>query len=164
MQVRFINAAADHIGTEAAYAHGAHLVLLDGIGLGVGMPLQVCLLLFALYTQVSCQLLFLYGATERGYNGSASHQVSSYIEAETRTKLDGWCLNLFTTMQVAEALRDKCQHFLAEQLPEHQLDVARAAGTLAAFNESNGRSTDEDMTVDENSPAAAAGMPLAGAV
>jgi len=39
--VRFINAAAPHIGTEAAYAHGAHLVLLDGIGLGVGMPLQV---------------------------------------------------------------------------------------------------------------------------
>ncbi|KAA6426065.1 MAG: midasin protein (ISS), partial [Trebouxia sp. A1-2] len=37
--VRFINAAAPHIGTEAAYAHGAHLVLLDGIGLGVGMPL-----------------------------------------------------------------------------------------------------------------------------
>ena len=44
MQVRFINAAAPHIGIEAAYAHGAHLVLLDGIGLGVGMPLQVCLL------------------------------------------------------------------------------------------------------------------------
>jgi len=41
VQVRFINAAAPHIGTEAAYAHGAHLVLLDGIGLGVGMPLQV---------------------------------------------------------------------------------------------------------------------------
>ncbi len=41
LQVRFINAAAPHIGTEAAYAHGAHLVLLDGIGLGVGMPLQV---------------------------------------------------------------------------------------------------------------------------
>ena len=44
VQVRFINAAAPHIGTEAAYAHGAHLVLLDGIGLGVGMPLQVCFL------------------------------------------------------------------------------------------------------------------------
>ena len=41
MQVRFINAAAPHIGTEAAYVHGAHLVLLDGIGLGVGMPPQV---------------------------------------------------------------------------------------------------------------------------
>ena len=41
VQVRFINAAAPHIGTEAAYVHGAHLVLLDGIGLGVGMPLQV---------------------------------------------------------------------------------------------------------------------------
>ena len=41
VQVRFINAAAPHIGTEAAYMHGAHLVLLDGIGLGVGMPLQV---------------------------------------------------------------------------------------------------------------------------
>ena len=52
MQVRFINAAAPHIGTEAAYAHGAHLVLLDGIGLGVGMPIQVspsaCMLSFLL--------------------------------------------------------------------------------------------------------------------
>lgn len=67
-------------------------------------------------------------------------------------------------MQVAQALRDRCQHFLAEQLPEHQLDVARAAGTLAAFNEPNGRSTDDDTTLDENSPAAAAGMPLAEAV
>lgn len=41
LQVRFINSAAAHIGAEAAYVHGAHLVLLDGIGLGVGMPLQV---------------------------------------------------------------------------------------------------------------------------
>ena len=63
-------------------------------------------------------------------------------------------------MQVAQALRDKCQRFLAEQLPEHQLDVARAAGTLAAFNKSNSRPTD-DMLVDQNSPAAAAGMTLA---
>lgn len=61
-QVRFINAAAPHIGTEAAYAHGAHLVLLDGIGLGVGMPLQVCLTFFFLLCtqQVSCQQLVLY--------------------------------------------------------------------------------------------------------
>ena len=41
LQVRFINSAAPHIGVEAAYSHGAHLVLLDGIGLGVGMPPQV---------------------------------------------------------------------------------------------------------------------------
>ena len=54
VQVRFINAAAPHIGTEAAYAHGANLVLLDGIGLGVGMPLQVSLLVQALkHLQVS---------------------------------------------------------------------------------------------------------------
>ena len=43
VQVRFINSAGPHIGAEAAYAHGAHLVLLDGIGLGVGMPPQVSL-------------------------------------------------------------------------------------------------------------------------
>ena len=49
VQVRFINAAAPHIRTEAAYAHGAHLVVLDGIGLGVGMPLQVCLLPLAFW-------------------------------------------------------------------------------------------------------------------
>lgn len=41
VQVRFINSAASRIGAEAAYAHGVHLVLLDGIGLGVGMPPQV---------------------------------------------------------------------------------------------------------------------------
>lgn len=37
----FINTAAPHLGALAAYAHGAHLVLLDGIGLGIGMPLEV---------------------------------------------------------------------------------------------------------------------------
>ncbi|KAL0028971.1 hypothetical protein WJX77_009058 [Trebouxia sp. C0004] len=71
--VRFINAAAPHIGTEAAYAHGSHLVLLDGIGLGVGMPLQV-----------------------------------------------------------AQALREKCQRYLAGQLPNNQADVAQAAGIVPA--------------------------------
>ncbi|KAK9809153.1 hypothetical protein WJX72_010301 [[Myrmecia] bisecta] len=38
--VGFVNAAAPRLGALAAYAHGAHLVLLDGIGLGVGMPLE----------------------------------------------------------------------------------------------------------------------------
>eukprot|EP00887_Chlorella_sp_A99_P000601 scaffold17.g601.t1 len=33
----FINAAAPSIGLLPAYAHGAHLVLLDGLGLGVGL-------------------------------------------------------------------------------------------------------------------------------
>ena len=66
-------------------------------------------------------------------------------------------------MQVAQALRDRCQRFLAEQLPQHQVDVSRAAGTLAAFNESDGRPTDE-MLVDQNSPEAAAGEPLADAI
>lgn len=37
----FVNAAAPRIGALAAYAHGAHLVLLDGIGLGIGLPAQV---------------------------------------------------------------------------------------------------------------------------
>lgn len=36
----FVNAAAGRLGALAAYAHGAHLVFLDGIGLGVGMPLE----------------------------------------------------------------------------------------------------------------------------
>lgn len=66
-------------------------------------------------------------------------------------------------MQVAQALRDRCQRFLAEQLPEHQLDVARAAGTLAAFNESDARPT-EDMVVDQSTSAAAAGVSLASAI
>jgi midasin len=38
---RFVRAAAPRIGTFPAYAHGAHLVLLDGIGLGAGVPSEV---------------------------------------------------------------------------------------------------------------------------
>ena len=41
LQVHFINKSATRLGPAAAYAHGAHMVLLDGIGLGVGMPPQV---------------------------------------------------------------------------------------------------------------------------
>ncbi len=37
----FISRAAPKIGSLPAYAHGAHLVLLDGIGLGIGMQAQV---------------------------------------------------------------------------------------------------------------------------
>lgn len=36
--VGFINTTAGSVGDFAAYAHGAHLTLLDGIGLGVGVP------------------------------------------------------------------------------------------------------------------------------
>lgn len=39
--VGFINAAAPQLGVLPAYAHGAHLVLLDGIGLGVGLAAEV---------------------------------------------------------------------------------------------------------------------------
>lgn len=35
--VSFINTAAPSIGALPAYAHGAHLTLLDGVGLGAGM-------------------------------------------------------------------------------------------------------------------------------
>ena len=41
--VAFVTASAPAIGLLAAYAHGAHLVLLDGIGLGLGMAAQVAL-------------------------------------------------------------------------------------------------------------------------
>ncbi|KAG2499138.1 hypothetical protein HYH03_002721 [Edaphochlamys debaryana] len=36
--VGFVNATHGALGPLAAYAHGAHLTLLDGIGLGVGLP------------------------------------------------------------------------------------------------------------------------------
>ncbi|EFJ44763.1 hypothetical protein VOLCADRAFT_121252, partial [Volvox carteri f. nagariensis] len=36
--VGFVNATAPQLGALPAYAHGAHLTLLDGIGLGVGLP------------------------------------------------------------------------------------------------------------------------------
>lgn len=38
----FVNAAAPSIGLLPAYAHGAHLVLLDGLGLGVGLSSEAC--------------------------------------------------------------------------------------------------------------------------
>ena len=37
----FVATAAPAIGLLPAYAHGAYLVLLDGIGLGLGMPPEV---------------------------------------------------------------------------------------------------------------------------
>ena len=36
--VSFINSSGPLIGHLAAYAHGAYLTLLDGLGLGVGLP------------------------------------------------------------------------------------------------------------------------------
>jgi midasin len=39
--IAFVRAAAPEVGALIAYAHGAHLVLLDGIGLGVGLPEEV---------------------------------------------------------------------------------------------------------------------------
>lgn len=37
----FVAAAAPAVGALAAYAHGAHLALLDGVGLGLGVPQEV---------------------------------------------------------------------------------------------------------------------------
>ena len=37
----FINTAAPSIGALPAYAHGAQLTLLDGIGLGASLPTEV---------------------------------------------------------------------------------------------------------------------------
>lgn len=39
--VGFINTSAPQLGLVPAYVHGAYLILLDGIGLGLGMPPQV---------------------------------------------------------------------------------------------------------------------------
>ncbi|GIL72551.1 hypothetical protein Vretifemale_2897, partial [Volvox reticuliferus] len=36
--VGFVNATSPNLGALPAYAHGAYLTLLDGIGLGVGLP------------------------------------------------------------------------------------------------------------------------------
>ena len=37
----FVRAAAPAVGALPAYAHGAHLALLDGVGLGLGVPQEV---------------------------------------------------------------------------------------------------------------------------
>lgn len=39
--VHFVNATAPKVGVLASYAHGAHMVVLDGIGLGVGLSTEV---------------------------------------------------------------------------------------------------------------------------
>ena len=56
-------------------------------------------------------------------------------------------------MQVAQALKEKCQRFLADQLPEHQSQLAQAAGTETPQNESQPSSTD-DMQVEQISETA----------
>ncbi len=38
---RFVDMTAPSFGPLPAYAHGAYLVLLDGIGLGIGMQMEV---------------------------------------------------------------------------------------------------------------------------
>ena len=45
---RFVNTTAPSIGPLAAYTHGAYLVLLDGIGLGIGMQMEVRIVSFLL--------------------------------------------------------------------------------------------------------------------
>lgn len=40
--VDFINAASSDVETSLVFAHGAQLVLLDGLGLGVGLSVEVC--------------------------------------------------------------------------------------------------------------------------
>jgi midasin len=39
--VGFVNATAQQLGPLQAYAHGAYLTLLDGLGLGLGIPLAL---------------------------------------------------------------------------------------------------------------------------
>ncbi|RMZ52645.1 hypothetical protein APUTEX25_000764 [Auxenochlorella protothecoides] len=39
--VEFINLTTPGLGAMLAYAHGAELILLDGLGLGVGLPIEV---------------------------------------------------------------------------------------------------------------------------
>ena len=45
---RFVNLATKSMGALPAYAHGAYLVLLDGIGLGLGMQMEVYCLSYRL--------------------------------------------------------------------------------------------------------------------
>ena len=63
------------------------------------------------------------------------------------------------TVQVAQALRIKCQKFLSAQLPDNQSDVAQAARAVAAPNEPSDAAT-YDMQVDQSSQVGVAGVPL----
>jgi len=61
--------------------------------------------------------------------------------------------NLDLAVQVAQALRERCQRYLAGQLPSHQADVAQAAGIVPASNEPTISPTN-DMQVDNDSQVA----------
>ena len=61
-------------------------------------------------------------------------------------------------MQVAQALRDKCQRYLAGQLPNNQADVAQAAGIVPASNEPTVSPTN-NMQVDDDSQVAGMLLP-----
>ncbi len=65
-------------------------------------------------------------------------------------------------VQVAQALREKCQRYLAGQLPNNQADVAQAAGIVPASNEPTVSPTN-DMQVDNDSQVAGV-LPLKGAL
>ncbi len=56
-------------------------------------------------------------------------------------------------VQVAQALREKCQRYLTGQLPNNQADVAQAAGIVPASNESTVSPTN-DMQLDNDSQVA----------
>ncbi len=69
-----------------------------------------------------------------------------------------WCgvtihEKLDLAVQVAQALRDKCQCYLAGQLPNNQADVAQAAGIVPAGNEPSVSPTN-DVQVDNGSQVA----------
>lgn len=61
---RFINSVAASFDPLAAYAHGAYLVLLDGIGLGTGMQMEVA-------------SLFLHSSVDQG-----GHETESIDKAD----------------------------------------------------------------------------------
>ena len=57
---RFINTVLPAMHPLMAYVHGAHLILLDGIGLGTGMQMEVALYSPLLSLKKVCRVLCLH--------------------------------------------------------------------------------------------------------
>lgn len=142
---RFISAAAPDVGLLPAYAHGAYLVLLDGIGLGLGMPLEVCFRSLGLQLLIQCQWTAAVrtnirqdvrqraSLVRRGARwGVSPHAATARTHLQPHAFQSGSCsLHLVQLLQAAHALRARCHAFLLRQLPPELASAAAAAAGYA---------------------------------
>lgn len=122
----FIAATAPQLGLLPAYAHGAHLVLLDGIGLGVGMSAEVGARGGADPP--------LHGGRPphggRGVPGGMPVDVRVHSRRYARIQCCHCCP---PSLQASQQLRNRCHAFLLTQLPPEVHPAAEAAAGRGAL-------------------------------